>query len=293
MNILTFDIEDWYLEKFFYGDRPSRYRQFNQCLDSILYMLDEHQLRGTFFCLGKMAEMFPEVVKKIFDRGHEIGCHSNIHTWLNKLSRDEVREDTRQAIDSLQQCIGQRVISYRAPAFSIGKENTWVFEVLAECGIERDASVYPAERAFGGFAEFGQQKPTIVKYGNSTIKEFPICLTHLVGKEVAYSGGGYFRFFPLWFVKSRMHHSAYNMCYFHIEDLVGENRGVISKEEFESYYKIPGTLKNRYMRYFKENYGKSRAISKIISLISTIDFVCIESADQLIDWEQAVTVNLG
>lgn len=293
MNILSFDIEDWYMEKTLHGNRPSRYRSFDQCLDSILELLDERNLKCTFFCLGQMAKVFPDVVRKIHDRGHEIGCHSNVHTWLNKMSREEVFEDTRQAIDALQQCIGQKVVSYRAPAFSIGKENAWAFDVLAECGIERDASVYPAVRDFGGFAEFGQQKPTIVKYDNSTIKEFPICLTHFMGKEMAYSGGGYFRFFPLWFIKSRMRRSNYNMCYFHIKDLVSDPVEVLSKEDFELYFKTSGTIKNRYMRYFKENLGKSRAFSKIVSLITSTDYVDLEAADKLIDWGETATINLG
>lgn len=292
MNVLTFDIEEWYTEKAYHGDRPSYYLQYDNYLDSILDLLDERHLKATFFCVGQMGTMFPEVVGKIFSRGHEIGCHSNIHTWLNKMSRDEAFEDTRQAIDSLEQCIGQKVVSYRAPAFSIGKENAWAFEVLAECGIERDASVYPAVRDFGGFAEFGQQKPTVVKYGNHTIKEFPICLTRLLGKEFAYSGGGYFRFFPLWYVKNRMHQTDYNMCYFHIDDLMPGIIGLMSKEEYESYFKEPGSLKNRYMRYLKSNIGKGRALSKMMSLVSTTDFVNIETADRLVDWEKAATVRL-
>lgn len=286
MNILTFDIEDWYLEKAFFGNRPSRYRNFDQCLDSILDLLDKRQMKGTFFCVGKMAELFPEVVRKIYYRGHEIGCHSYVHTWLNKMSREEVYEDTRQALDALQQCIGQKIISYRAPAFSIGKENAWAFEVLAECGIERDASVYPAMRDFGGFAEFGQQKPTLIKYGNSTIREFPICLTRLMGKEMAYSGGGYFRFFPLSFVKGRMRKSNYTMCYFHIADLLPETSEIPSKEEYEVYYKESGSLKNRYLRYIKENIGKKGAFRKLEKLIDKEDFVSLGQASNMVDWNR-------
>ena len=292
MNILSFDIEEWYIEKTYRGDRHFFYPQYDNFLDSILDILDKRKLKGTFFCLGKMAELFPEVVLKIYGRGHEIGCHSNIHTWLNKMSRDEVFEDTRQAIDSLQQCIGQRVVSYRAPAFSIGKENAWAFEVLAKCGIERDASVYPTVRNFGGFAEFGSQIPTIINYGGCTIKEFPVCLTRFMGKEMAFSGGGYFRFFPLWFVKSRMRKNDYNMCYYHINDFVSDLMEVRSKDDFELYYKIPATLKNRCVRYVKSNLGKGRALSKMTSLISSFDFMNIENADRLVDWEKAVIVDL-
>ena len=293
INILTFDIEEWYIEKVFYGDRPSLYSQYDYYLDSILDFLDEKQLKATFFCVGQMGTLFPEVIRKIHNKGHEIGCHSNMHTWLNKMSREEAYMDTSQAIDSLRQCIGQPVVSYRAPAFSIGKENVWAFEMLVECGIERDASVFPAIRDFGGFAEFGSQKPSIVKCGEHFIKEFPICTTSLVGKELAYSGGGYFRFFPLWFIKSRMLKNDYNMCYFHIDDLRPEKGGVMSREEYERYFKEVGTWKNRHLRYIKSNLGKANAFGKMISLISSLNYVNIETAEKIVDWERAVTINIG
>lgn len=164
MNILTFDIEEWYLEKMYFGDHAEKYKEFDRYLGEILNTLDERNLKGTFFCVGGLGREFPEVVKRIADRGHDVGCHSDIHTWLNKMTREECLADTRMAVDSLEQVIGQKVKSYRAPAFSIGASNKWAFEVLAECGIERDASVFPAVRDFGGFAEFGQKTPAIIRY---------------------------------------------------------------------------------------------------------------------------------
>ena len=143
MNILTFDIEEWYLRKLRYGDTYDKYEVLDSYLHQILDALEERRMKGTFFCVGGMATDFPEVVRLIDQRGHEIGCHSNRHTWLNKMTEPEVREDTKQAIDALEQCIGKKVRSYRAPAFSIGESNPWAFEILAECGIKRDASVFP------------------------------------------------------------------------------------------------------------------------------------------------------
>lgn len=293
MNILTFDIEEWYFEKAFRGGRAEKYREYEDFLSRILDLLDERNVKGTFFCVGKMATDFPQVVRHIQERGHEIGCHSHIHTWLNKMSREVAFDDTRQAVDALEQCIGQKIKSYRAPAFSIGKQNEWAFEVLAMCGIERDASVYPAARDFGGFADFGHRTPTLLRIGDVTMKEFPVCTTHLFGQEMAYSGGGYFRFFPLWFVKKTMAKNDYNMCYFHIGDLIPEHRGVMTKAEYEDYFKEPGTLFNRYKRYLKSNLGKDTAFSKMVSLISSMNFVNMETADSIIDWEKATTINLG
>ena len=292
MNILTFDIEEWALAKVGGYGTTERYAEYKGYLDMILDVLDERGFKGTFFCTGMMATDFPQVVKLIYSRGHEVGCHSYKHTWLNKMSIEEVSEDTRISVDSLEQCIGQKVKSYRAPAFSIGKDNKWAFEILRQYGITRDASVYPAERDFGGFSQFGQKCPTMVFCNQAVFKEFPICTTTVWGHELAYSGGGYFRFFPLRFIKNEMAKSEYVMTYFHIGDLVRESDGLMSKEAFENYYQIPGTLKNRCIRYVKSNLGKKKAFGKMMELIATEDFVSIEKADKMIDWEQAPSILL-
>ena len=284
MNILTFDIEEWFIEKEFGGNRKEMYAEYDSYLGRILALLNETDKKATFFCVGKMAADFPDVIKRIAADGHEIGCHGNVHTWLNKMSQDDVLEDTRIAVDSLEQLVGRKVLSYRAPAFSIGGNNKWAFEVLAECGIERDASVYPAARDFGGFPNFGSKEPTIISYNGIKIKEFPICTTSLLGKELAYSGGGYFRFFPLWFVKKEMKASPYSMCYFHIGDLLHKISGVMTRQAYEEYFKESGTFMNRYKRYLKSNLWKKSAWNKLEKLIRSWDFVNLEMADKSIDW---------
>lgn len=291
MNLLTFDIEEWYLNYQKDGSKE-KYAEYDRYLDSILSKLDDRKLKATFFCVGEMGRFFPEVIRKIQQRGHEIGCHSNIHTWLNKMTETECREDTHRAVDSLEQCIGEKVKSYRAPAFSIGEKNKWAFEILAENGIERDASIFPAARDFGGFPHFGQKTPCVVEYNGIRIKEFPICTTKIISKEMAYSGGGYFRFFPLRFVEKQIKNSPYAMCYFHIGDLVAESHGVMSKEAYEAYFKEPGTPKARYMRYLKSNLGKKNAFSKMMRLIDDMDFVNLQQADEAIDWAAAQIVKL-
>lgn len=292
MNILTFDIEEWYLEKNHFGNHPERYKEYDKYLDRILEVLDRRGFKGTFFCVGGMATDFPEVLKKIESQGHEIGCHSFKHMWLNKMSRDELMEDTRMAIDALEQCIGKKVISYRAPAFSIGQDNKWAFEVLSQCGIKCDASVFPAERDFGGFAQFTQKTPSMLNFEGGMIKEFPVCTTKLWGKEMAYSGGGYFRFFPLRYIKKEMGSNDYSMLYFHIRDLLPESEGMMSRDKYESYFKEPGSLKNRYVRYVKTNLGKKQAFEKLVKLIEKEDFLNLEQADKIIDWESKSTVIL-
>lgn len=292
MKILTFDIEEWYLERRDHGNRAERIVEYDRLLHEILDLLDERGIKGTFFCVGGMTESFPHIVRLIDSRGHEVGCHSYLHTWLNKMTREEALDDTRRAVDSLEQCLGKKIISYRAPAFSIGQSNPWALEVLAECGIERDASIFPAIRDFGGFPGFGHKTPVIVERSGIRLKEFPISTTTILGKELAYSGGGYFRFFPLWFVRREMLKSDYAMCYFHLADLIPESSKMMSRAAYEAYFKENGSWLNRYKRHLKTNLGKRGTYAKLRTLIATTSFLNLAQADSAIDWPNTPTLKL-
>ncbi len=277
MNILSFDIEEWAIEKLYHGGHQDKYEKFDSVLGIILDTLAQNKTQATFFCLGKIASDFPDVVKKIEANGHEIGSHSNAHKWVNKMTPEEFRHDTQTAITVLEDLIGKKVRSFRAPAFSIGESNKWAIEVLAEAGIENDASFFPGERDFGGFPSFNEQKPCVVTYNGCRLNEFPIPLYSLpvIGKQIAYSGGGYFRLLPLSFVKKQIAASDYNMCYFHIEDLLTEKAQFQSREDFEAYFKEPGPLHRRLVRYVKSNIGRKNALPNMQQLIKTYSFTSI------------------
>lgn len=287
MNILTFDIEEWFLWEKWSTLSSERHRVFDSKLGQLLDLLDLCGIKATFFCVGMMGKRFPDVIRKIKERGHEIGCHSNTHAWLNKMSREECFEDTRIAVDSIEQCTGEKVFSYRAPAFSVGEENQWVFEVLAQNGITRDSSVFPAKRDFGGFPSFGKDTPSLISCGGKTIKEFPISATSLLGYRTAFSGGGYFRFFPLWFILSRMKKRDYNICYFHIADFVKEER--MSKAEYEAYFMEKAGPFSTYVRYVKTNLGRGKSWKKLSKTIKEQEFMSLEEADRIQDWDTAPT----
>lgn len=284
MNIISFDIEEWYIEKEFYAGSVERYRLFDSYLHQILDILDDNNLKATFFCVGRIATDFPYVVRLISDRGHEIGCHSNKHLWITKMEPEQFRADTKDAISALQDVCGLKVISYRAPAFSIGENNKWAIDILVECGIERDASIFPAKRDFGGFNTFSYDSPILVEHNGNILKEFPIGLANIFGVKVAYSGGGYFRFFPYGYVKRKIQISDYSIVYFHIGDLVHENHAMLSRAEYENYFKEKGTLINRAKRYIKSSIGTKGAFRKMEKLVTAIPFINLQEADKLIDW---------
>ena len=53
MNILSFDIEEWSLEKDYFGGHKEKYAEFDRLLDHILEQLNNYNIKATFFCLGK------------------------------------------------------------------------------------------------------------------------------------------------------------------------------------------------------------------------------------------------
>lgn len=292
MNILSFDIEEWYLEKVLHGGREFRYKQFDDTFAQVLDLLDEHGIKATFFCVGRLAVDFPQVVSKIAERGHEVGCHSNEHTWLDKMTEDTLRRDTSEAIKALENVAQRRVTAFRAPAFSITQTNKWAVNVLAECGIESDASIFPTNRDFGGYKGFPCDTPCMIEHDGARLKEYPICLTNVVGKSLAYSGGGYFRLLPYWFVNRVMKHRDYNICYFHLNDLISMKKPFMSKADYEEYFKEPGTLKNRTLRYLKSNVGTGDAFGKMNQLLTDHKFVSVQVANQQIDWNNSFIIEL-
>ena len=288
MNILTFDIEEWALEAGRKGGaRPERIAEYDRLFEQLLAVLDERGLRATCFCTGRMAELYPQIIRRLEQNGHEIACHSNIHTWCNKMTEEQLAKDTHIAVDRLEQCIGKKIKGYRAPAFSITEETPYAFEILAKNGIEYDSSIFPAKRNLGGFPSFGFDTPTRVQYNGIEIKEFPIPMLHIGSWKSAYSGGGYFRLFPFFLIHWVMNKSDYVLTYFHINDLIVEPQKLMNRQIYEAYYKEPGTLINRYTRFIKGNIGTGDAMAKLNRLLRKNDFVDIAQADRNINWGNA------
>jgi len=275
MNILTFDIEEWFTYELYpKGGRGYYLPIIERYLEMILDILEETHTKATFFCLGVIPLSDPEVIRKIASRGHEIGCHSNKHILLNNMSAAEFKQDSHEAINNLEQLIGQKVEYYRAPAFSITENTKWALEILSEEGITCDSSIFPANRSFGGFPSFKESKPSIIQINGIQIKEFPISYSSIFGFRYMFSGGGYFRLFPYFVIKRLMQNSNYSMSYFHIRDLDKEQKRVYS------------------LRYFQSYYGISSAFTNFKSYVNDFNFISIGEANHTINWDNAALVQL-
>ena len=279
MRILTFDIEDWYCHDCESGDKEwaSKEVRIYEGVDRILDSLAERDQKATFFVLGWLAEHHPQVIRKIANAGHHIGCHTYQHELLTRLNRRGMYEDVYRAKSEIENVIGIAIDAFRAPAFSITEKNIFALDVLAELGFKYDCSMFPAARDYGGMPTYGIGEPRTIDHDGYLFKEFPINPADILGRKVVFSGGGYFRLFPYWLVKTLTEHQEYTMTYFHPSDF------------------DPGQPDMKHLpllRRWKNRVGLKTSFGKYKQYISDFDFVNLTEADKLIDWDSVETVKL-
>jgi len=282
LNILTFDIEEWFhLLELPATSKPELWGNFEQRIeantDRILMLLEEVDVKATFFILGWVAAHYPGVVRRIADAGHELGIHSMNHSLVFLQSRRAFAEDLKTAAGLVGDVTGQAVKMFRAPGFSVVESTLWAFEELIAQGFVADSSVFPAARAHGGFPSFPTDKPCIIDVQGMRLYEFPLNTSDVFGNRVVFSGGGYFRLIPYSFIRQLTLQSTYVMSYFHPRD-------------FDPGQKIlPGMTP---YRIFKSYYGLNGSFDKLKKWVHEFHFCDISTAIAKTNWEEAVILKI-
>jgi polysaccharide deacetylase family protein (PEP-CTERM system associated) len=283
MNILTFDIEEWFhlLDENLSNTEASWDTfevRIHKNMERIFKILDEKNAKASFFCLGWIAKKYPEIIKQIDQLGYEIGCHSNQHQLVYKLTPAAFKNDTEIAVKRLEDILGKKITAYRAPCFSFTPETPWAFEVLANLGITHDSSIFPSSRIQGGYLNFPSRKPSIIDCKGILIKELPITTARFLGQNIVFGGGGYFRFFPYPLIKYWTQNLDYVMTYMHPRDLDASQ---------------PMIKALSLSRKFKSYYGLHAAEKKFEQWLSDFKFVDIHEFDESYNWETAPVIKIS
>ena len=197
VNALSIDVEDWFQVSAFapHIDRADWDRlpcRVERNVDRLLELLAGSNARATFFTLGWIAERYPQLVRRIHAAGHEVGSHGYGHLRASEQTREQFRNDIRSARALLEDQAGAPVRGYRAPSFSIGRDNLWAFDELAEAGYRYSSSVYPVAHDHYGMPE-APRFPWQVREG---LTEIPVTTARMAGRNWPAGGGGYFRLAP-------------------------------------------------------------------------------------------------
>ncbi|HEY2956550.1 MAG TPA: polysaccharide deacetylase family protein [Candidatus Eisenbacteria bacterium] len=195
----TIDVEDWYQSTIDF-DAPISDRVLRN-VERACAALDQHRIKGTFFVQGRVAETFPRLLRDLLAEGHEIQSHGYSHRPLYAMDRRALRTELELARKTVEDACGVRVTAFRAPDFSIVRENLWALEVLAETGFEIDSSIFPMKMSRYGIDgwEIG---PHIVHLpGGGRILEVPVAIAIVAGMRIPVAGGGYIRLLPRWLLE--------------------------------------------------------------------------------------------
>ena len=263
INLATVDVEDWFhildhKETECIESWKKYPRRLEVGLKKIFDLFDKHNVKATFFILGWIADEYPDFVKEICQKGHEIGSHSYSHQLVYRQTPNEFRKDLLRAEEAISRATGKRPKFYRAPGFSITEQSMFALRILIEQNYLVDCSIFPASRAHGGLSDFESDKPCRINVRDvGEILEFPINTKHFLGRKFIFSGGGYFRLFPIKVLKYFFSASSYNMSYFHPRDFDPEQPMLLSlsrSRRFKSYYNLAGTEKKLDLLLSSENF---------------------------------------
>lgn len=197
-NLLTIDVEEWfhtsalehYIKREDWSGLESR---LTPNVQQLLELLHERQSRATFFILGWVAERYPHLVREIAAANHEIASHGWRHRLIYRLDPQTFQEYTRRSKQVLEDITGQEVLGYRATSFSVVKKTLWALDIIKEAGFRYDSSMFP----IGHHDLYGMAKaPRFPFIHDNGLIEIPPSTIKILGKNIPFAGGGYFRLYP-------------------------------------------------------------------------------------------------
>jgi polysaccharide deacetylase family protein (PEP-CTERM system associated) len=202
-HVFTVDVEDWYQGLDFEMDQWARFApRLETGLGRLLELLAAAGARATFFVVGWQADRTPGIVREIAQQGHEIACHGYTHRFVYRLTPATFREEVRRSRDLLESLVGEPVVGFRAPFFSITAAALWALDILVEEGFRYDSSIFPVWNHRYGIPRAARQPGPVATPGGGTLFEVPLSTVRLpaagrrVGVNIPVSGGAYFRLYP-------------------------------------------------------------------------------------------------
>ena len=267
-NILSIDLEDYFCDLPFelwanYKERVVKNTKI------ILRHLDSYKAQATFFTLGYIAEKHPELIEEIIAKGHEISSHGYYHKDLRKISPSEFEKELSDSIKILEKISGDKVLGFRAPFFSISKNNFHMLEIIKKY-LKYDSSIFPVKTSLYGIPDAPRyiylmsNKNPLTEDKDSNFTEIPLATLKipLIG-NIPIAGGFYLRFLPNSLIKigiKKMNKDGHPaMCYIHPKD-IDPNMPKIPQYDWHYYYGLNSAEKKFESLLKNFNFSSVREI---------------------------------
>jgi len=268
LHAFSVDLEDGYsLYLGQMGEPHPPTRSVVALTERILAFLDEKNVKTTFFALGEIAAAFPELIRRIARAGHELGVHGYDHRKAFELSPEQMREQISRTRKMLEDLTGDEIRGFRAPAFSIRPDTTWVLELLAEEGFAYDSSIFPCRGRRYGWPGFPSVPVRITLAGGRSILEVPMPTFQWLGRSWPLAGGGYLRHFPWWYTRFAANRCIRNrqpiVVYFHPYDIDAD--GETAPTAFRTRRKTLSLGRTCYL--WTQEHNRASVLTKLAKLL--------------------------
>lgn len=104
----------------------------NEVIPDLLEVLDQKEVRATFFLTGRWAGGFPDLARMIAERGHEIANHGSNHVHPTQLAADALDRHIASAVTTLKEAAGVEPVPLYAPPY--GEHDRRVVEAARRRG---------------------------------------------------------------------------------------------------------------------------------------------------------------
>ncbi|MCC8168314.1 MAG: polysaccharide deacetylase family protein [Clostridiales bacterium] len=81
----------------------------------IMDILEDHDVRTTFFMTGGWVEEYPECVKYLVEQGHDLGNHSQHHYDMTTLGTEEMKQEIQSVHTAVYELTGYEMFLFRPP----------------------------------------------------------------------------------------------------------------------------------------------------------------------------------
>jgi polysaccharide deacetylase family protein (PEP-CTERM system associated) len=169
-----------------------------------LQTLEEFGIKATFFVVGEVALKFPNLLREIANRGHEVGSHGYGHWEIHRIDRDRFRYEVVESKRIIEDITGQKVRGHRAPSFSIMPATCWALEEISSAGYEYDSSIFPFRGNRYGWPSFSKGICKVKLPNGRSIIEVPLSTVRIFGINLPACGGGYLRHFSYLYTRWAM-----------------------------------------------------------------------------------------
>lgn len=198
---LTIDIEEWYeLEYLKKYDLEKTGVEVVPKIFDFLDMLDELNIKATFFIVAELMKKYTDIVRDIVERGHSIGCHGLDHTVLYEKDNSKFLEEIIKAKEMIEKSANCKVNGYRAACFSMERDK---LELVRTAGYKYDSSkiLFKEHPLYRNLEMTGYDNIDDLIYMDDDFIEYETPTISIGKFDIPFSGGGYLRLFPFWFIK--------------------------------------------------------------------------------------------